>query len=122
MGRIVLATVCLVMGADPATSAYAQQRAPPQAGDTKPHDKINDALYSCLQIKCLQIKSGQSVYTSFDGGKSAIFLLGQCSEKAFAFVDHCVADDHIPRSECQLQTGILAQTALKRREAGIKIK
>jgi hypothetical protein len=59
--------------------------------------------------KCLVSKAKQGTSTSLDGGRSAIRLMAQCDEKAFAYVDHCVATSSHTRGECQLQSGILAQ-------------
>lgn len=61
---------------------------------------------------CLLSKARGPQYTSFDGGKSAIQLLGQCPSEWNAYVDACIATGDTD-GNCTLKSGVLAQAALK---------
>jgi hypothetical protein len=65
---------------------------------------------------CLLSQGQNGSYTSFDGGRSAIRLMGQaCKAQWDAWQDQCIAKggtDGGPGG-CTMQAGLLAQTALK---------
>jgi len=81
--------------------------APPR--DRK-HDPVTKAFAECLSS---QAQSGS--YSSFDGGTSAINLMGACKAQWDAWEDQCIADggtDGGPGG-CTMQAGLLAQAAIK---------
>ena len=61
---------------------------------------------------CLLAKARQHQYSSFDGGKSAIQLLGDCQAQWNTYEDACMASGDTD-SSCTAKSAILAQTALK---------
>jgi hypothetical protein len=67
-------------------------------------------------LECLLFQGRTGSYSSFDGGKSAIRLMGlACKSQWDAWQKQCVADggtDTGPNG-CTVQAGVLAQTALK---------
>ena len=67
-------------------------------------------------IECLLSQGQNGSYTSFDGGKSAIKLMGEaCKSQWDAWQDQCIAQggtDGGPNG-CTMQAGVLAQSALK---------
>jgi len=75
--------------------------------DAPPVDPQAKAFTECLVSKA---KNGQ--YSSFDGGKSATRLLGECPDQWKECVDACVASGDTD-GNCTLKSGILAQSALK---------
>lgn len=61
--------------------------------------------------ECLLANAKAGDYSSLDGGKSSIRLLGQCPQWQ-AYVDSCIQSGK-EDGVCTLQAGILAQAALK---------
>lgn len=61
---------------------------------------------------CLLSKAQNSQYSSFDGGKSAMQLLGDCPDQWKDYVDACMRSGNTD-GDCTLKSGILAQAALK---------
>ncbi len=68
---------------------------------------ITKAFGDCM---ISEAKNGQ--YSSFDGGESALRLMGQCEDQWKAYVDACVQSGNTD-GNCTLQSGILAQAVLK---------
>jgi hypothetical protein len=83
-------------------------------------DRIVEAYGKCLISEISEAQQG--TYTSLDGGRSAIKLMAQCDEVMWAYVDYCVATSSVghTRGDCQLQAGMLAQSTLKMKEAGLR--
>jgi hypothetical protein len=61
---------------------------------------------------CLLSRAQNGSYTSFDGGKSAMLLMGQCTAQWNAWQDKCMADGDTDGG-CTLKAAMLAQSALK---------
>jgi hypothetical protein len=63
-------------------------------------------------VDCLLAQAQNGSYTSFDGGKSALQLIGRYKAQWNAFEDGCIAAGDTD-SNCTLKSGLLAQSALK---------
>lgn len=70
---------------------------------------------------CLISQARKGTYRANDGGRSAVRLMANCDSWK-AYVDHCVATSQAlhTRADCQLQAGILAQSALELRDLGLR--
>jgi hypothetical protein len=65
-------------------------------------------------IECLTEHVNRPNYTSFDGGRSAILLMARdCKIEWHAQLVACQKNDHLTEGQCNLNAGILAQSALK---------
>jgi hypothetical protein len=62
---------------------------------------------------CIDGESHKAQYTSFDGGHSALLMLGACETSWKAFVAECVARGDTEQT-CNLTSAIAAQIALKK--------
>ncbi|MDR3499932.1 MAG: hypothetical protein P4L72_11990 [Parvibaculum sp.] len=87
---------------DQASTADASSAAP---ADTQLN--VNKAL-----SKCLLSRAKKGLYTSSDGGKSALRLLGECDHEWTRYVDACTQSGDTD-GNCTLKSGLLAQAALK---------
>jgi uncharacterized protein len=83
------------------TAAPQAPAAPASSGN------VNKDFTDCLLAKA---KDGQ--FSSFDGGKSAMRLLGECPDQWKAYVDACMRSGDTD-GNCTLRSGALAQVALK---------
>jgi hypothetical protein len=70
--------------------------------------EITRAFTECLVAKA---KSNDS-YTSLDGGKSAVMLLGDCEDTMNAYVDDCKSAGGT-EGDCTVKAGLLSQAGLK---------
>jgi hypothetical protein len=70
-------------------------------------DDINEAF-----MVCVFSKAENGPYSSFDDGKSAIRILGECHDQWNAYVDACIKSGDTDGS-CTAKSAILAQGALK---------
>jgi hypothetical protein len=61
---------------------------------------------------CLISKAQNSQYSSFDGGKSAMQLLGDCPDQWKEYVDACMRSGDTD-GNCTVKSAVIAQAALK---------
>ena len=63
-------------------------------------------------VNCLQNKEGSGLYSTSDGGKSAIKLIGACSTSFDDWQDACIASG-VKAGVCHVNAAALAQIAIK---------
>lgn len=81
----------------------------PQEVEVKGKPKKDFA--ECLMTQARYDKSGK--LSSYDGGTSAMQLMVQCKATWYAYVEECMQETNKTEGDCNLQAGILAQSALK---------
>ena len=92
------------------TPASSAEVARPQIGSViakQAHGATDKAFTDCMLSKA---KLGS--YSSADGGRSSVRLLGECPTEWNAYVDACVGSGDT-EGNCTLKSGVLAQAALK---------
>lgn len=90
-----------------ATPEWASAPAVPSEPPAATKTNIKDTLNTCLLSEA---KEGE--YSSLDGGKSAVRLLGECDDQWHAYVGACMKSGQTD-GKCTLSAAVLAQAALK---------
>jgi hypothetical protein len=96
---------------DPVVAKMANSLTLDQPGVQKPVVRSAHAADQDF-TDCLLSKAKEGQYSSFDGGKSAMRLLGECPKQWKAYVDACMSMEDA-EGDCTLKSGLLAQSALK---------
>jgi hypothetical protein len=63
-------------------------------------------------VNCLQNKEGSGLYSSSDGGKSAMTLIGECNTSFEDWQGACIADG-VKADVCNVNAAVLARIAIK---------